>query len=108
MTSSANDRAAQSNLTNGLTEASAQYQSSGQTYSGVSALLTTSAPEYTWTASAPPARTAQPNCISVDPVDVATSADAQGLVIASMSKTRDVLVGGSAAGDAGGHQPRRW
>src|SRR5580700_9125056 len=33
VTSSANDRAVQSNLTNGLTEAASQYQSSGQTYS---------------------------------------------------------------------------
>src|SRR5580698_4729638 len=48
VTSSANDRAAQSNLTNGLTEAAAQYQGAGQTYSGVSAALSSSAPEYSW------------------------------------------------------------
>jgi type IV pilus assembly protein PilA len=87
VTSSANDRAAQSNLTNGLTEASAQYQSSGQTYSGVSALLVTSAPEYSWTAPGTACTTALPNCISVATVDLATAGDAQGLVIAAMSKT---------------------
>src|SRR5476649_2561913 len=51
VTSSANDRAAQSNLTNGLTEAVAQYQAGSQSYSGVSAALASSAPEFTWTAS---------------------------------------------------------
>src|ERR1700684_2689377 len=51
VTSSANDRAAQSNLTNGLTEATAQYQSSGQTYSGISGLLQSSAPEFSWSAA---------------------------------------------------------
>src|ERR1700729_2996924 len=48
VTGSANDRAAQSNLTNGITEATAQYQSAGQTFSGISSLLSASAPEYTW------------------------------------------------------------
>ena len=87
VTSSANDRAAQSNLTNGLTEATAQYQNAGQTFSGVSANLVASAPEFTWTASASPCTTSAPNCISVYPVDVATSTDQQGLIIAAMSKT---------------------
>jgi type IV pilus assembly protein PilA len=89
VTSSANDRAVQSNLTNGLTEAAAQYQSAGQTFSGVSALLTASAPEYTWSAagSGGACSTSAPNCISVFPVDVATSGDLQGVVLAAMSKT---------------------
>ena len=39
VTSSANDRAAQSNLTNAITEATAQYQSAGQTFTGISSLL---------------------------------------------------------------------
>src|ERR1700677_4380762 len=69
VTSSANDRAAQSNLTNGLTEAAAQFQASGQTYSNISALLASSAPEFTWTGSATPCATTAPNCISVDPDD---------------------------------------
>jgi type IV pilus assembly protein PilA len=87
VTSSANDRAAQSNLTNGLTEATAQYQSAGQTFSGVSALLSASAPEFTWTVSTSGCTTSQPNCISVAPVDVATANDEQGVVLAAMSKT---------------------
>jgi type IV pilus assembly protein PilA len=89
VTSSANDRAAQSNLTNGLTEATAQYQSAGQTFSGVSALLSASAPEYTWSAGASTGAcgTGSPNCISVYPVDVASSTDQQGVILAAMSKT---------------------
>src|ERR1700685_4423657 len=51
VTSSANDRSAQSNLTNGLTEAQSQYQAAAQSYSGVSAALVSSAPEFSWTAS---------------------------------------------------------
>jgi prepilin-type N-terminal cleavage/methylation domain-containing protein len=87
VTSSANDRAAQSNLTNGLTEAAAQYQGAGQTYSGVSAALSSSAPEYTWNASATACTTSTPNCISVFPVDLASATDQQGVILASMSKT---------------------
>src|SRR5580704_4841588 len=87
VTSSANDRAAQSNLSNGLTEALAQYQSAAQTYSGVSAALVTAAPEFTWTASTTGCTTTQPNCISVAPVDVAAAGDSQGVILASMSKT---------------------
>jgi type IV pilus assembly protein PilA len=87
VTSSANDRAAQSNLTNGLTEAAAQYQNAGQTYLGISTALSSSAPEYTWNASATTCATGSPNCISIDPTDVATSTDNQGVVLAAMSKT---------------------
>jgi type IV pilus assembly protein PilA len=86
VTSSANDRAAQSNLTNGLTEATAQYQNAGQTYSGVSASLSSSAPEYTWNASSTACTTSTPNCISVEPYDVSTANDEQGVVLAAMSK----------------------
>jgi type IV pilus assembly protein PilA len=87
VTSSANDRAAQSNLTNGLTEATAQYQSAGQSFSGVSANLVSSAPEYTWTAAGTGCLTSQANCISVEPVDIATANDQQGVILAAMSKT---------------------
>src|SRR5580658_3222090 len=86
VTSSANDRAAQSNLTNALTEATAQYQSAGQTFTGISGLLVSSAPEYTWTGTTG-CGTGTPNCISVAPFDVATSGDQQGLILAAMSKT---------------------
>src|SRR3984957_10647063 len=49
VTGSANDRAAQSNLTSALTEASAVYQANNQVYTGISTALLTSAPEFTWT-----------------------------------------------------------
>src|SRR5580693_7119364 len=75
VTSSANDRAAQSNLTNGLTEAASQYQANAQTYTGVSAALSASAPEFTWTAYATGCSTSQPNCISVGPIDLASNND---------------------------------
>jgi len=87
VTSSANDRAAQSNLTNGLTEATAQFQSAGQTYAGIQTNLAASAPEFTWTGSTAPCATGQPNCISVDPDDAAISGDNQAVVLAAMSKT---------------------
>jgi type IV pilus assembly protein PilA len=72
VTSSANDRAAQSNLTNGLTEATAQYQSVGQSYAGIQTNLAASAPEFTWTGSTAP---------------WAISGDNQAVVLAAMSKT---------------------
>src|SRR5580658_1273034 len=85
---SANDRSAQSNLTNALTEAASVYQGKAQTFAGVSAALVSSAPEFTWTAanSAPAAGT---NQVSVESVDVATytpTSDAQGVIVADLSK----------------------
>src|ERR1700733_12699297 len=53
VTGSANDRAAQSNLTNALTEASAIYQANAQSFTGtnasVQAQFTSQAPEFAWT-----------------------------------------------------------
>jgi type IV pilus assembly protein PilA len=87
VTSSANDRATQSNLTNGLTEAGTAYQAANQAYTGVQALLIASAPEFTWTAPGLNCIASQPNCISVGAYDVATAGDAQGVILAAMSKT---------------------
>jgi len=85
VTGSANDRAAQSNLTNGLTEASAVYQGNNQSFTGISAALVGSAPEFSWVANnAVP--TAGSNQIGINPVDVATSGDAQGVVLVEQSK----------------------
>jgi type IV pilus assembly protein PilA len=57
VTSSANDRAAQSNLTNALTEASAVYQSATTRRTlGIQTALSTSAPEFTWWPRVPPPR----------------------------------------------------
>lgn len=86
MTGSANDRSAQSNLTNALTEASAAYQANSQTYSGISAALVSSAPEFSWLASNVAAAGGS-NQISVYPVDVATSADTKGVILSAMSKS---------------------
>jgi len=86
VTGSANDRATQSNLTNGLTEASAVFQSSNQSYSGIQTSLSASAPEFSWYAAgvSAPAGT---NGMSVNPVDVAQAADFQGVELAALSKT---------------------
>jgi type IV pilus assembly protein PilA len=86
VTGSANDRASQSNLTNGITEAAAVYQGANQSFSTIAAALVTSAPEFSWVAvGATP--TAGSNQIGVFPVDVAASADQQGVVLATLSKT---------------------
>jgi type IV pilus assembly protein PilA len=86
VTGSANDRAAQSNLTNALTEASSFYQSNGQIYTGVSAAMVASAPEFSWLASNASV-TAGTNQISVYPVDVANASDAKGVIMSAMSKS---------------------
>jgi len=86
VTGSSNDRATQSNLTNGLTEALAVFHSKSQSFSGVSAALVSSAPEFSWYAhnvGAP----AGSNGISIASVDVAQSGDARGLIMAGLSKT---------------------
>jgi len=86
VTSSANDRAAQSNLTNALTESSAVYQANSQSYTGITAsTLSGSAPEFSWTTGACTASTA--NCVSFTVSDAAVSGDGQVLVLADASKT---------------------
>jgi type IV pilus assembly protein PilA len=96
VTGSANDRASQSNLTNGLTELKALYQN-GQTYCATVALcsasntplplasISASAPEFSWKAAGSDVGVG--NVLSIQPVDVVASGDGQGVIIASMSKT---------------------
>jgi type IV pilus assembly protein PilA len=86
VTGSANDRAAQSNLTNGLTEAAAVYQSNNQSFSGILAAVTTAAPEFSWQAAGT-APKAGSNQLSIASFDAAASTDQQGVVIAALSKT---------------------
>jgi type IV pilus assembly protein PilA len=86
VTGSANDRAAQSNLTNALTEASAVYQSNNQSYSGIETVLPSSAPEFTWSTAAS-TLTQGTNQISVSSVDAATAGDFAGVELATYSKT---------------------
>jgi len=96
VTSGANDRAAQSNLTNGLTEAEAAYQNNAQGYAPTVALPTafpvsgatdqynTSAPEFQWAAAA----SVSQNEVSIDPFAVSsTDTTDQGVALAILSKT---------------------
>lgn len=82
---SANDRSAQSNLSNGVTEATSLFHGNGQSYSGISTLLVASAPELSWVAAG---TTPNPgsNQVSVNSVDVSTSGDTRGVVMAAQSK----------------------
>jgi type IV pilus assembly protein PilA len=87
VTNTAGDRAAQSNLTNALTEAKALYQvnqsySSGGAYTP--AVFTSQAPEFTWTQNTACASSAT-NCISYAVVNSSVAGDGQGLVLAAYS-----------------------
>jgi prepilin-type N-terminal cleavage/methylation domain-containing protein len=87
VTNAAGDRAAQSNLTNALTEAKALYQVN-QSYSSGGAgytpgQFTSQAPELTWQTTA--CTTSPPNCVSYDVVNSATANDGQGLLLAAYS-----------------------
>jgi type IV pilus assembly protein PilA len=89
VTNTAGDRAAQSNLTNALTEAKALYQVN-QSYSGNSGAYTTAnftsqAPEFTWEPTATPCTSAIVNCINFKVFDVTTTGDGQGLSLAAYS-----------------------
>ncbi|HTT87592.1 MAG TPA: prepilin-type N-terminal cleavage/methylation domain-containing protein [Acidimicrobiales bacterium] len=91
VSSSANDRSAQSNLTNALTEVKALFQNS-QSYNSAAgtlpvATLTASAPEFTWTQGAACTAALGTNCVSEYPVDVQSAADGTGVILASLSKT---------------------
>jgi type IV pilus assembly protein PilA len=90
VTGSANDRAAQSNLTNALTEVKALYQNS-QTYLSTSlpqATLNSSAPEFSWVqAGSTGCATQGTTCISEYPVDVTGVGSGDGVILAAYSKT---------------------
>jgi hypothetical protein len=82
------DRAAESNLTNAITEAKALYQvdqaysSEGRPY-GVHA-LSMQAPEFAWTTG--PCSEATQNCISVQVLDVGADHDSQGIALSTLSR----------------------
>jgi type IV pilus assembly protein PilA len=78
VTSSANDRAAQSNLSNAVTEGSAVYQSNNQTFPAAASVYQSSAPEFTWTTGSVSAA----NNISVD-----ASTDSQAVIYGVYSPT---------------------
>jgi type IV pilus assembly protein PilA len=91
VTGSANNRAAQSNLTNALTAAESFYQSNNQSFDiGGSSLptslqssLQSSEPTFSWTAGAA-CTSSNTNCISVDP-----SGDGNAVILAAYSKTNE-------------------
>jgi len=91
VTGSANDRSAQSTMTNAVTEAVAIYQTS-QTFPDPATITnyTTPAPEYGWTTGS--CSSSSSNCVSVAFTDALSSSltatnDYQGVVLAVMSKT---------------------
>ena len=84
---SAGDRAAQSNLTNALTEAKALYQNAA-TYSPSNVAMlpsafSSSAPEFSWTNGG--CNATNPNCVSEQVVDAGAITDGQGLILAVYS-----------------------
>jgi type IV pilus assembly protein PilA len=85
---SAGDRAAQSNLTNALTEVKALYQNNAAYTNGgavmAPAFFTGSAPEFSWTAAACTGASAG-NCVSVQVVDAASAGDSQGVELSVYS-----------------------
>ncbi len=82
VTSSANDRAAQSNLSNALTESAAVYQTA-TAYTTNATTYSTQAPEFDWSVGAA-CPTTQGNCVSVQVFNVTTptGGDAQGISLA--------------------------
>jgi type IV pilus assembly protein PilA len=93
VTNTAGDRAAQSNLTNALTEAKALYQvnqsytnSTGGGYT--SGQFSSQAPEFTWTQSTSTSGTcgsSNGNCVSFVVFNVSSANDGQGLALATYS-----------------------
>jgi prepilin-type N-terminal cleavage/methylation domain-containing protein len=89
---SAGDRAAQSNLTNALTEAKAIYQNAA-TYSPSATPLTTatfsgSAPEFNWVQGAGAGggcASSPANCVSEQVIDAGAITDGQGVILAVYS-----------------------
>ena len=92
VTNSASDRAAQSNLTNGLTESKAIFQTNssyypngpGSTLAAVQGNFQNSAPEFSWQQGATNCTTNN-NCMSEQVVDVNGTDDGQGLALATYS-----------------------
>jgi prepilin-type N-terminal cleavage/methylation domain-containing protein len=86
---SAGDRAAQSNLTNALTEVKALYQNSASYLTGGVPMtpantFTLSAPEFSWMSTACTGAS-NGNCVSVQVVDSSSASDGQGVELAVYS-----------------------
>ncbi len=81
VTGSANDRAAQSNLTNAATEASAMYQNNNMSFPNAAATYSSSAPEFAWSAGGCTKSTT--NCVSF-----LASVDQQSVILAAYSPAK--------------------
>jgi type IV pilus assembly protein PilA len=81
VTGSANDRSAQSNLSNAVTEGSAVYQSANQSFPADTAFATyqSSAPEFTWTNAA---------VTAANNISIAVSTDQQAIIYGVWSPTK--------------------
>jgi type IV pilus assembly protein PilA len=79
VTNSATDRAAQSNLTNALTEGKTLYQVNA-IYTTAASAFNSQAPEFTWQTTA--CATTATNCVSMAAFDAAATGDVQGLSLA--------------------------
>ena len=106
VSTSARDRSAQSSLTNAMTDAIAYYQN-GQTYDATTGVGGTTAsqtgtgvgstagvlhtfePAFSWVAGGTACTIISPKCVSILPVDVASTDDGQGVILAVMSPTGD-------------------
>jgi type IV pilus assembly protein PilA len=88
---SAGDRAAQSNLTNALTEVKALYQNSASYNASANTPMTpanefqASAPEFAWANNTTCTGGSAGNCVSVQVVDATATNDAQGIELAVYS-----------------------
>src|SRR5579863_9420345 len=88
---SAGDRAAQSNLTNALTEVKALYQNSASYNQSTNTPMTpanefqASAPEFSWANDTACTGSSAGNCVSVQVVDAAAAGDSQGVELAVYS-----------------------
>ncbi len=123
VTGSANDRAAQSNLTNAMTEAAAVYQNQGQAYDSNSADTTsaqftaalvtamgTSAPEFQWSSGAVSAKTAVSVLVSSDDQEVILAAYSPGTKTCweALTTNGDQPVTGFSAITQSGLHPGTW
>jgi len=85
VTGSASDRAAQSNLTNALTEAKAVFQNTSNYVGDTPAVFAGSAPEFGWISGTTACSTTSVNCISMETLDLATTNDGLGVTLATYS-----------------------
>jgi len=85
VTGSASDRAAQSNLTNALTEAKAVFQNTSNYVGDTPAVFAASAPEFGWISGTVNCATTSVNCISMETLDLAAANDGLGVTVATYS-----------------------